>query len=301
MTIPDYQTFMRPLLELLSDGQERSRRECIDALADRFGLSREERAKLLPSGQHRVLDNRVDWAKYHLKEAHLIGAPTRGRWHITPLGQQALKEHPGEIDGEFLKRYSEFRQQSATKSSDREASASEHAHADPVEQIERAFSSYQESLVDDLLEKIRMATPVFFGRLVIRLLVAMGYGGGLREAAEAVNESGDEGIDGIINQDKLGLDTIYIQAKQWTKPVGRPEIQKFVGALEGKKCKKGIFITSSEFTRDAQDFVTHLQSRVVLIDGRKMARHMIGHNVGVTTKFVYELKSIDEDFFEDET
>lgn len=302
MSIPDYQTIMRPLLELLSDRQERSMRECIDALADHFHLSKEERAELLSSGQQPVFDNRVGWARTYLKKAGLIEAPARGRVRITPRGQEALQESSGQLDVEFLMRYGEFRDfrgQSRPKASKRKSSTPEDVRDDPVEQIEHAFAKFQESLVADLLENLRAATPAFFERLVVRLLVAMGYGGGLRQAAKVVGGSGDEGIDGVINEDKLGLDVIYIQAKQWTNPVGRPEIQKFVGALHGKRAKKGVFITSSEFTREARDYVAHLEPRVVLIDGETMARLMIEHNVGVTTKSVYEMKSIDLDFFED--
>ncbi|RMF58704.1 MAG: restriction endonuclease [Calditrichaeota bacterium] len=302
MSIPDYQTLMRPLFELLSDGQEHSMRECIDALAEHFHLSKEERAELLPSGQQPGFDNRVGWARTYLEKAGLIEAPARGCVRITPRGRQALQESPDRIDVEFLMRYEEFRDfksHSGRKASKRKTSAPEDVQDDPVGQIEHAFSNYQESLTDDLLEKIRSATPTFFERLVIRLLVAMGYGGGLTQAAKVVGGSGDEGIDGVINEDKLGLDVIYIQAKQWANPVGRPEIQKFVGALHGKRAKKGVFITSSEFTREARDYVAHLEPRVVLIDGKTMARFMIEHNVGVTTKAVYELKSIDQDFFED--
>ena len=301
MSIPNYQTVMLPLLELLSDGMEHSLRECIDALADHFRLSREERSDLLPSGQQPVFDNRVGWARTYLKKAGLIEAPARGRVRITPRGQEVLKEHPSQINVEFLMRYEEFREfvrRPRQSESDRGVSTSEDAHADPVEQIEQAFSNFQESLTYDVLEKVRRATPAFFERLVIRLLVAMGYGGGLRQAAEIVGGSGDEGIDGVINEDKLGLDVIYVQAKQWTNSVGRPEIQKFVGALHGKRAKKGVFITSSEFTKEARDYVTHLEPRVVLIDGKTMALLMIDHNVGVTTKSVFELKSIDLDFFE---
>ncbi|TXF10364.1 restriction endonuclease [Pelomicrobium methylotrophicum] len=213
-----------------------------------------------------------------------------------------LKKNPERIDVEFLMQFEEFvefRRQSQRKTDEPKASSTDKAQSDPVEQIEQAFSNYQESLIDDVLEKLRGVTPAFFERLVIRLLVKMGYGGGLKQAAEVVGGSGDEGIDGIINEDKLGLDVIYIQAKQWTTPVGRPEIQKFVGALHGKRAKKGIFITSSEFTREARDYVTHLEPRVVLIDGKTMARLMVEHDVGVTSKSIYELKSIDQDFFDD--
>ncbi|RME85486.1 MAG: restriction endonuclease [Caldilineae bacterium] len=302
MGIPDYQTLMRPLLEVLSDGREHTLRECVDVLAERFRLSREERAELLPSGQQAIFDNRVGWARTYLKKAGLLEAPGRGRVRITPRGRETLANTQDRIDVDFLMRYEEFREfreRSRSKASQKKATAPVDDQSDPVEQIEAAFSSYQDALAEELLERVRGATPAFFERLVVRLLVSMGYGGGLMQAAQVVGGSGDEGIDGVINEDKLGLDVIYIQAKQWTNSVGRPEVQKFVGALHGKRAKKGVFITSSEFTREAKDYVSRLEPRVVLIDGKTMARLMIEHDVGVTTKSVYELKSVDQDFFED--
>ncbi|GIW91738.1 MAG: restriction endonuclease [Pirellulaceae bacterium] len=302
MSIPDFQLIMLPLLKLLGDDRERSIQECTNALADHFHLSPEERTKLLPSGQMSVFRNRVGWARTYLKKAGLVESPRRGAVRITPRGKEVLKKNPDRIDTEYLKQFEEFVEFFKLwqrKTVEPAASSTDEAQSDPEEQIEQAFSNYQESLIDDMLEKVRGVTPAFFERLVIRLLVKMGYGGGLRQAAQVVGGSGDEGIDGVINEDKLGLDVIYIQAKQWTNPVGRPEIQRFVGALHGKRAKKGIFITSSEFTREAWDYVDRLEPRVVLIDGRTMARLMVEHDVGVTIKSTYELKTIDQDFFEE--
>ncbi|MEJ5301144.1 MAG: restriction endonuclease [Thermodesulforhabdaceae bacterium] len=302
MTIPDYQTIMLPLLKLLKDGRERSIRECIDALADHFHLAPDERAKLLPSGQQPVFDNRVGWARTYLKKAELLETPRRGVVRITARGQDVLNESPERIDVTFLMRFGEFQEfqeRSRSKTGEQKPPSPEGSQPDPVEQIEQAFEEYQETLIDDVLRLIRSASPRFFEHLVIRLLVEMGYGGGIKQAAEVVGGSGDEGIDGIINEDKLGLDVIYIQAKQWTKPVGRPEVQKFVGALHGKRARKGVFITSSEFTRDAREYVAHLEPRIVLIDGQTMARLMVEHNVGVAPRSIYELKTIDRDFFEE--
>ncbi|MBX6764785.1 MAG: restriction endonuclease [Rubrobacteraceae bacterium] len=302
MSIPDYQTIMLPFLKLLSDGKERSIRACIDALAEHFHLSQQERAELLPSGQQPVFDNRVGWARTYLKKAGLLQSPRRGVVCITSRGTEVLKQKPERIDVKFLMQFegfADFVGQSRRKTGESKESLAEKSESDPVEQIERAFSNYQESLIDEVLEKLRGVTSAFFEQLVIRLLVKMGYGGGLKQAAEVVGGSGDEGIDGVINEDNLGLDVIYIQAKHWSSPVGRPEIQKFVGALHGKKAKKGVFITSSEFTKEARDYVTYLEPRVVLIDGKTMVRLMVEHNVGVTTKAIYELKSIDQDFFDE--
>lgn len=300
MSIPDYQTIMLPLLELLRDGRERSIRECTDTLADHFRLSEEERAQYLPSGQQPVFNNRVGWARTYLKKAGLVETTRRGFVQITSRGQHVLDQSPTRIDIAFLMRFDEFREFMDQSRRQKDTSSSTiDPEPDPVEQIEQAFLDYQQSLIHELLEQLHTVSPVFFERVVMRLLVKMGYGGGPGQSAQVVGGSGDEGIDGIINEDKLGLDVIYVQAKQWSSPVGRPEIQKFVGALHGKRAKKGVFITSSEFTKEARDFVSHLEPRIVLIDGETMARLMIEHNVGVTTKSVYELKSVDRDFFEE--
>ncbi len=309
MPIPDYQTIMLPLLRLLEDGRERSVRWCTDALADHFQLSQEERARLLPSGQQLLFYNRVGWARTYLKKAGLITSPRRGVVQITPRGLEVLRRAPEKIDVDYLMQFEEFREfrtRDSMRAKDEEkesraGSTPDDSGADPVERIEQAFSLYQKSLADELLEYIHRVTPAFFERLVLQLLVAMGYGGRLQQPAQLVGGSGDEGIDSIINEDKLGLEVIYIQAKKWSSPVGRPEIQKFVGALHGKRAKKGVFITSSEFTREAWDYVAHLEPRVVLVDGKMMARLMIEYDVGVTTRTVYKLKSIDTDFFDEES
>ena len=302
MSIPDYQTLMLPLLDLLKDGQEKTIRECIELLADQFGLSKEERAQLLPSGQQPVFDNRVGWARTYLKKAGLLESPRRGTIRITPRGREVLSQRPNRINTEFLMQFEEFREFKTLRRQHRNEPKRANnggGGTDPVEDIERAFSEYQDVLIEELMQNIHAVSPSFFERLVVRLLVKMGYGGGLKQAAAVVGASGDEGIDGIINEDKLGLDVIYIQAKQWRNPVGRPEVQKFVGALHGKRAKKGVFITTSSFTKEAQEYVQHLDPKVVLVDGETLARLMIEHNVGVTVKSVYELKSVDRDFFED--
>ncbi|KUK57126.1 MAG: Mrr restriction system protein [Synergistales bacterium 53_16] len=300
MTIPDYQTLMLHLLELLSDGKERSIRECTDTLANQFGLTQEARVQLLPSGQQPVFNNRVGWARTYLKKAGLLESPTRGVVRITQRGKEVLKEAPPKIDNAFLMQFQEFRdfRDRSPEGKTRTLEGNqEEVKEDPVERIDFAFADFQEALIEELLEQLRDIPPAFFERLVVQLLVKMGYGGGMTQAAKVIGRSGDEGIDGVINEDKLGLDVIYIQAKQWANPVGRPEVQKFVGALHGKRAKKGVFMTTSTFTKEARDFVEHLEPRVVLIDGESIARMMIDHNVGVTTKAKYELKSVDRDFF----
>lgn len=301
MSIPKYNDLMLPLLRLLADGKEHSLRECIEALASEFQLSDKERAQLHEKSQQPVFDNRVSWARTYLKHAGLLESPRRGFVRITQRGQEALEQGPDRIDNDFLMQYPEFLD-FITRRRERRPEPGTSAHGsseDPVQRVEEAFEEIEETLVEELLEQVRGVSPGFFERLVVRLLVKMGYGGGLSEAAKVVGGSGDEGIDGVINEDRLGLDVIYIQAKQWANPVGRPEVQKFVGALHGKRAKKGVFITSSSFSKEARDYIEHLEPRVVLLDGEAMARLMIRYNVGVSTKAVYELKDVDHDFFED--
>jgi len=304
MSIPDFQAIMLPLLKLLEDGKERTRQECVQNLADQFHLTAEERAQRLQGGQP-VFTNRVSWARTYLKKAGLLETPRRGTVRITARGKGVLAENPSRINTSFLMQFEEFREFGSRRRSDQGPpdeggqENEEERSGNPVEQIERSFSEFQTALAGELLEEVRRVTPASFERLVVQLLVKMGYGGELRQDAAVVGGSGDEGIDGIINEDKLGLDVIYIQAKQWANPVGRPEVQKFAGALQGKRAKKGVFITTSSFTREAREFAERLDSKIILIDGERLARLMIEHNVGVTVKAVYELKSIDRDFFEE--
>ncbi|GIW71399.1 MAG: restriction endonuclease [Planctomycetota bacterium] len=302
MAIPDFQSIMLPLLELLQDGKPRTTRQCIEALADRFELTREERSELLPSGQQPVFDNRVGWARTYLKKAGLIDSPRRGVLQISQRGRAVLAERPNAIDIPCLMRFEEFREFRTRQQPGEERRAEPSPpleRADPLEQMERAYSELRTALVEELLRELRGVSPAFFERLVLQILLKMGYGGGLEQAATLVARTGDEGIDGTIHEDKLGLDVIYIQAKCWTNPVGRPEVQKFVGALHGRRARKGVFITTSSFTQEAREYVQHLDPKVALIDGETLARLMIEHNVGVSVKATYELKGIDRDFFED--
>ncbi len=302
MTIPDYQSIMYPLLKLLEDGKEHSLRDCIEILADQFGLSQEERKQLLPSGRQPIFENRVGWARTYLKKAGIVAYPKRGFVQITERGQQVLQSGIDKIDNKFLQQYEGFQEFQSTKRKEaNDIVTNDSEERDPVEQIEVAYSRYLDSLVEELLTILRdtdKITPRFFERLVVQVLVSMGYGGGYKEAAKVAGRSGDEGIDGVINQDKLGLDVIYIQAKRWSNPVGRPEIQKFVGALHGQQANKGVFITTSTFTSEAENYAEKVGSKIILINGKKLAELMIEHNVGVYVTSLYELKSIDTDFFE---
>lgn len=304
MPIPDFQTIMLPLLTFARDGAEHTLRETIDALADEFQLTVEERNTLLPSGQQAVFDNRVGWARTYLKKAGLLESTRRGYYRITNRGQQVLRQNPPRIDIAFLRRFPEFIefQRTTQLSSDdiRNENEEDSKPRTPEETIETAYQKLRESLAAELLQLIKERSPSFFERLVIDLLIKMGYGGTRKDAGEALGKTGDGGIDGIIKEDRLGLDIIYIQAKRWDNVVGRPEIQKFAGALQGQRARKGVFITTSTFSQEALDFASRIDSKIVLIDGSTLAQLMIDHNVGVTTVAAYELKRVDSDYFTEE-
>lgn len=301
MAIPDYQTCMLPLLKFYADGQEHTFREAVEALARSFKLTDEERRKMLPSGQQAVFDNRVGWARTYIKKAGLIDAPQRGINRITQRGLDVLKKTPLKIDAAFLAQFKEFQDFRALRHiNEDEAGEADAANKTPEESLETAYQSIRNDLVADLLQRVKACSPSFFERLVVEVIVKMGYGGTRRDAGKAIGRSGDGGIDGIIKEDKLGLDAIYIQAKRWENRVGRPEIQKFVGALTGQRAKKGLFITTADFSADAEDYVSRLDAKVVLIDGETLAQYMIEHNVGVTTVSTYEVKKVDSDYFSEE-
>lgn len=299
MAIPDYQSVMLPLLAFAGDNNEHSKRDTIDALADYFKLSDAEKRELLASGLQAVFDNRLGWARTYLKKAGLIESTRRGFFRITKRGQEVLKSNPPKINVEFLDQFPEFVEFRALRREKR--SVLEISTSDtPEETLESAFQNLQQSLVNDLLQQIKASPPQLFERIVVELLVSMGYGGSLKDAGKAVGKSGDEGIDGIIKEDRLGLDIIYIQAKRWENTVSRPEIQKFAGALQGQRAKKGIFITTSDFSKEALDYAARIDSKIVLIDGAELAQHMIDHNIGVTPVANYEIKRIDYDYFTEE-
>jgi len=304
MAIPDYQSLMLPLLRLASDKQEHTIREITESLANQFSLTEDERVELLPSGQQQVFDNRAAWAKTYLKKAGLLDSPKRATIVITQRGLDVLKENPPEINVRFLKRFSEFVEFQTAK---REDEVTEIGQVDTVDQtpeesLELAYQRIRKALAQEVLNKVQKLPAAFFERLVVELLVRMGYGGSIKDAGKAIGRSGDEGIDGTIKEDKLGLDVIYIQAKRWQlgNVVGRPEIQKFVGALAGQGAKKGIFITTSSFTRDALQYMPKNETKIVLIDGEQLAQLMIDYNLGVVPQIAYEVKRLDNDYFGEE-
>lgn len=299
MAIPDYQSIMLPLLRFATDGNEHSLREAIESLSKQFGLTDAEKNELLPSGQQPRFDNRVAWARSYMSKATLLESTRRGYFRIAQRGREVLSKNPPEINVKFLEQFPEFVEFRAKHREPAETTEPTETETlqTPGELLETAYQKLREDLSAELLKTVTECSPSFFERLVIDVLVNMGYGGSRKEAGKAIGRSGDEGIDGIINEDRLGLDVIYIQAKRWQATIGRPEIQKFAGALQGHRAKKGIFITTSDFSREAADYVAKIDSKIVLIDGEQLSQFMIDHNVGVTPVTSYETKKIDSDYF----
>ena len=301
MSIPSYQDFMLPLLTALADGTDRRSAEVDGLLADRLNLTPDEQATKLPSGVQTIWTNRTGWARTYLKKAGLIASPRRGVIAITEDGRKLLAENPARINTKVLERFELFRQfhGQPTVLAGLPAEPTD-GDETPEETIGNAYRTLRSGLQDEVLQKLKGCTPSYFENVVVQLLVAMGYGGSLKDAGKAVGRSGDGGIDGIIKEDKLGLDVVYIQAKRWEGVVGRPEIQKFVGALAGQRATKGVFITTSGFTKEASDYAAGVQQKVILVDGAQLTELMIDHGMGVATTATFELKKIDNDFFEEE-
>jgi restriction system protein len=304
MAIPDFQSVMLPLLNFAADQGEHSLQETVDALAAIFGLTVEEREELLPSGKQARFDNRVAWARSYFKQAGLVENTRRGFFRISQRGLDLLKTTPKKINIKLLEQYPEFIDFRNLRKDINEAQTiivDEPEKQTPEEQLENSYKILSDGLASEILQLVKSCSPSFFERLVVELLLAMGYGGTRVGAGRAIGQSGDGGIDGIIDEDRLGLDSIYIQAKRWEGVVGRPEVQKFVGALSGQRATKGVFITTSDFTREALDFVKNNNHyKVVLINGFTLAKFMIENNVGVSVATTYQVKKIDSDYFVDE-
>lgn len=304
MAVPDFQSLMLPLLRLAGDGMDHTFKDAVEAIAIEFSLTPEERNELLPSSSRTTLFyNRLAWAKRHMTMAGLLQAPRRGVFCITQRGRELLVSQLARIDMKTLQQFPEYER---ARRGDVQASVEPAMPAvafnelTPEESIERAHLSLRKDLARELLESIMQCSPAFFELLIIKLMIKMGYGGSREEAGKAVGRSGDGGIDGIINEDRLGLDAIYLQAKRWEGVIGRPEIMKFVGALAGQRATKGVFITTSWFTQDAKDYALSSQYKVVLIGGERLADLMIEHDLGVSVAATYQLKRIDSDFFSEE-
>ncbi len=301
MAIPDFQTIMLPLLKFASDGKEHARKEAIDYLSSYFKLTDMEISELLPSGNQERFDNRVAWARSYMKQAKLIESASRGLFKITERGQQALKKNPDRINIQFLMQYPEFVEFRTRSKGDNLAQETvADSLTTPKEVLEAGYQKIRNELAVELIDTIKKCSPKFFENLVVELLLKMGYGGSRAEAGTAIGKTGDGGIDGTINEDRPGLDVIYIQAKRWDGTVGRPEIQKFVGALQGKRAKKGVFITTSDFSKEAEDYAAAIDSKVILIKGEKLANLMIDFEVGVSKVASYDVKKLDSDYFEED-
>ena len=302
MAVPDFQSLMLPLLRIAADGKEHALAEARDVLSAQFTLSDADREELLPSGRQSKLSNRVAWAKSYLQQAELLVSPRRGRFQITARGREVLTSPPSRIDIKFLEQYPpfvEFRTPKTQETMPGDVRLSEAEPETPEEALEAAHIKMRAGLASELLNRVKAASPQFFERLVVELLLKMGYGGSRRDAGHAIGKTGDEGIDGVISEDRLGLDVVYLQAKKWDGTVGRPEIQRFVGALHGKRAKKGVFITTGSFSGESAAYVDHIEPKVVLIDGRRLTELMIDFDLGVNTAAVYDVKRVDSDYFDE--
>jgi restriction system protein len=307
MAVPDYQSLMLPLLRFVDrKKEETSTGEAVEVLAKELRLTNEELKEMLPSGIQSTFFNRVGWATTYLKKAGLLESTRRGYYQITLRGRDLLKTQPKIINVNSLKQYPEFlefQQLRGTRRNDKtdtSVSVSEFLNSTPSEALESAYENLRDELAEELLYKLKSTSPSYFERIVVELLVRMGYGGSRADAGKAIGRSGDGGIDGIIKEDKLGLDIVYIQAKRWdNNPVGRPDVMQFAGALQAQKATKGIFITTSRFTEDAKKYVSQIGSKIVLIDGEQLTNLMIDNDIGVSTVALYPLKKIDADYFEE--
>ena len=306
--IPDYQTLMLPVLRLAAESETRVA-DVSERIADDLGLTQAERDELLPSGRQRLLHNRIHWAKFYMSKAGLIASPARGRFVATDKGKALLATSPERIDVALLMQEPEFREFYRNEGAAIDENGTPvkpvqdtSARTTPEEQIDAAYASMQAALRDELLQRILSNSPAFFEQLIVDLLVAMGYGGSHKDAAAQLGRSGDGGVDGIVNEDRLGLDRIYVQAKRYApgNAVGRPDVNGFVGSLVGLGATRGVFVTTSTFSQPARDFVKHLSQRVILIDGHELADLMIEHGVGVRSYRTVEFKRLDEDFFGEE-
>lgn len=304
MAIPDYQTIMLPLLRFTGDEKEHHVRDMIDHLAGVFQLTTEERRRLLPSGNDIAFDNKVKWSRLYLSKAGLLESRRRGYWKITTSGLQVLSQNPSKIGTKFLEQLPQYRAWKRTFSKEAKKEARDKVKVvdeqTPEEALEYGYQEMRNNLRQQLLKEVTNVSPSFFEKLVVELLVKMGYGGTVKDAARVRGGSGDEGIDGVIKEDRLGLDTIYVQAKKWQNPVGRPKLMEFVGALKGQRANRGVFIATSRFTNDAIDYASKVDSKVVLIDGDQLAELMIDFHIGVSPFVTYEIQRLDSDYFSEE-
>jgi restriction system protein len=298
MAVPEYQTLMLPILQVAGDSHEHSITETIEIIASSLNLSEEDRKELLPSGTQFRFDNRVHWARSHLKQAGLLENTSRGKFRITERGFEVLNSNLPYINVKFLEQFPEYQDfRSRSKHSEAPEVVEEESTHTPEEILEASYQSLRNDLAKELIDRVMSCSPRFFERLVVDLLVKMGYGGSRKDAGQAIGQSGDGGVDGIINEDRLGLDVVYIQAKRWEGTVGRPVVQAFAGSLEGFRARKGVLITTSSFSRDARDYIDRIEKKIVLIDGEQLAQFMIDYGIGVAEVATYTVKKADLDYF----
>ena len=311
MSVPDFQSFMLPVMQEYADGKEHASPDARAGVIAKMALTKDDLAERLPNSPQTRVGNRVAWAHSYLKQAGILESPRRGHYQVTGRGLELLKSPPERIDIEFLERYPDFlafRQRKGTRSGETHAatergedkSSAGSAALTPDEQIKSGYTNLRANLAVQLLERVRKSSPAFFEELVVEVLVAMGYGGSHDDAARVVGRSGDGGIDGVIKQDRLGLENIYVQAKRWDTTVGRPTIQQFAGALQGQRARKGVLITTSDFSREAVEYADSLQNTIVLFNGVELAELMIDYGVGVSDGETLKLKKLDEDYFGEE-
>ena len=298
MAVPDFQSFFKPLLDLAADGSEHSIQEARESIAAKMSLSEDDVKERLSSGIQTKFDNRVSWAKSYFIQARLFEASRRGHFKITQRGIELHRKGLNRIDIKTLYQYPEFVEFHKGKGA-KEDEPTPHGET-PEESLQRAYEGIRSHLAGEILDKIKSNSPAFFEKLVVDLMVAMGYGGSRADAGNSIGGSGDEGVDGIIKEDRLGLDVVYLQAKRWEGTVGRPDVQKFVGALHGKRAKKGVFITTGKFSDDSKRYVDSIDPKVILIDGRTLAELMIDCDLGTTTSGTYQIKRIDTDYYAEE-
>jgi restriction system protein len=307
MPVPGFESFMLPLLRALDDGADHPVSEVRERIAREMALTAEDRAELLPSGKQAIFDNRLGWAKTYVDKAGLMATVKRGVYRITDEGRRLLAQKPEAVNKQVLLTFDKFRAFVQQRHDDQsvvagDAVAETDATATPEETLEKSYQAIRKKVEADLLDAVKQASPQFFEKLVVELLVKMGYGGTLEDAgrALAVGKSHDGGIDGVIKEDHLGLDAIYVQAKRWQATVGRPEVQAFAGSLEGVRGRKGIFLTTSAFSGEAREYVKKIEKKIVLVDGPQLAGYMFDFGIGVNPVSIFEIKRVDGDYFSEE-
>lgn len=304
MAVPDFQTMMLPFLQILGDGNEHSYSQIAAALAEHYQLTNDDISEMIPSKRQTKLVNRIYWVSTYFRKSLVIDQPRRGFLRATERGRDLLNQNLSRIDMKTLEAYPEYLEfrdkKNDSPATETQSTIDPSESKTPDEIFEDSYQTIRRNLVSDIIEKIKSCTPGFFERLVVELLVKMGYGGTREDAGQAIGKTNDGGIDGIIKEDRLGLDVIYIQAKRWEGTVGRPEIHQFAGALQEKRARKGVFLTTSDFSKGAKEFAAAIDNKIILIGGEELAEYMIDFNVGVAVQVNYEIKRIDSDYFIEE-